>query len=383
MYSVLSYGHMARDGVRIDAYARAIQRVVRPGSVVLDLGAGTGICSLLAARAGAARVHAVEPNPAVWLLPSLAAENRVADRITVHAASSFDLVLPEKVDVIISDLRGSVPLHEDNVRAVSDARNRWLKPGGVVLPTRDRLFVAAVEAEDLVRDIARGSEGFERQTFSAGALRSSLLNDVYTDKSFPIHASNVLTTSEVWTTVEYTAETPGVAEGTVDLAVTRQGIAHGLAVWFEATVLDELTFTNAPGSMMVYARLFLPFAEPVSLAHGDRARVTVRADQRGDRWGWDASVVNAAGATKASFRQSTFLGAPASAETLLRGAGTHRPVRSPRGARLRRILEAMDGLRSIAEIATQIASEDEAGLSADARARILDEVRSAVQRYGG
>src|SRR5690554_5347637 len=100
---------MAADGVRMDAYARAITETVQPESVVLDIGAGTGILSLLAARAGARKVHAVDTNPAVLLLRELAAENGLADRIEVHHTSALELVLPERADVIVSDLRGSDP----------------------------------------------------------------------------------------------------------------------------------------------------------------------------------------------------------------------------------------------------------------------------------
>src|SRR3954447_1597404 len=111
MYSVLDYGRMAGDRVRMGAYSRAIARVVKSGDVVLDIGAGTGIFSLLAARAGARRVHAVDVNPAVWLLGDLAAENGLSDRIQIHQCSSIGLELPEPVDVVVSDLRGSFPLH--------------------------------------------------------------------------------------------------------------------------------------------------------------------------------------------------------------------------------------------------------------------------------
>ncbi|MBF5066135.1 class I SAM-dependent methyltransferase, partial [Salmonella enterica subsp. enterica serovar Istanbul] len=102
---------------------------------------GTGIFSLLAARAGAKRVYAIDVNPAVWLVPELAAENGMADKITIHHGSSIEFDLPEKVDVIVSDMRGTTPLHGDHASAVRDARTRWLKPGGILIPARDRLFV--------------------------------------------------------------------------------------------------------------------------------------------------------------------------------------------------------------------------------------------------
>ena len=155
MYSVLSYGRMAVDAVRMDAYSRAIERTVRPGSIVVDLGCGTGIMSLLALRAGARRVHAVEMDPAVWLARDLARANGFGDKLVVHHGSSFDLTLDEPADVVLGDLRGSFPLFGKNLATMEDAKRRLLAPSGVLIGARDRLFVALAETEALRQDLSR------------------------------------------------------------------------------------------------------------------------------------------------------------------------------------------------------------------------------------
>ena len=87
MYSVVAYGIMATDAVRMDAYARAIAKGVKPGDVVVDIGCGPGIFSLLALRAGAARVHAIDTDATVWLARDLLVENGFADKLVVHQKS--------------------------------------------------------------------------------------------------------------------------------------------------------------------------------------------------------------------------------------------------------------------------------------------------------
>ncbi|HEV2918346.1 MAG TPA: 50S ribosomal protein L11 methyltransferase, partial [Actinomycetota bacterium] len=67
------------DRVRIEAFRRAIDSMVRPGDIVLDIGAGSGILSMFAARAGAARVYAVERTTVAVLAQELAAANGVAE----------------------------------------------------------------------------------------------------------------------------------------------------------------------------------------------------------------------------------------------------------------------------------------------------------------
>lgn len=378
MYSVLNYGHMAADGVRMDAYARAIERAVKPGNVVLDIGAGTGIFTLLAARAGARRVHAVDPNPAVWLIPELARENGLEGRVEIHHTSSYDLSLPERADVVIADLRGSVPTHGDHFAVLRDAKARLLAPGGVLIPERDELYVGAFENDEVAAWLARASAGFERRGWSAEAVRRSVSNTPVADGG-RLRASDLLTTSAPWATIVY-GEENGLLEGEVELVARRRGTAHGLAVWFEATILGDLRFSTEPGMAMVYSRFILPLLDPIELEHGDRVRLVLRVDEQGQRWAWETAVAAEGGATKARARQSSFFGMPTSPEALLRGSSSFAPVPSPLGERAREILARMDGSRTVAEIAAEMAARPDAPRQPGHA--LLEEVRDLVARYG-
>jgi len=370
----LGYGGMAVDGVRMDAYSRAIARTVRPGSVVVDLGCGTGIMSLLALRAGARRVHAIEMDPAVWLARDLAEANGYGDKFVVHHKSSFDVTLEEPADVIIADLRGSSPLFGQNLAAMEDAKRRLLAPGGVLMPARDRLFVALAESEGHRRDLERGWACFERNGFDPSAARSATLNCTYSDGERPIQASHVLSDSKQWAEVRYGEPFSGSFDATVELTMTRGGTAHCLVVWFEATLYDDIVYSNAPGNVLVYNRSILPLLDPVRVSPGETARVTLRTDVGGDRWAWDTEIGG-----RARVRQATFLGLPASPESLLRDSLAATPSRSASGDRAARILELMDGVRSVREISDLLAASE-----TDARRReaITDEVKSCARNYG-
>src|SRR4051812_34117782 len=104
MYSLSGYGEMINDALRMDAYARALRRAIRPGSVVLDLGTGPGIFALVACQYGAGRVYAVEPADVIQVAREIARANHLEDRITFLQDFSTQAELPEKADVIISDL---------------------------------------------------------------------------------------------------------------------------------------------------------------------------------------------------------------------------------------------------------------------------------------
>jgi len=373
MYTVSDFGRMAADTVRMDAYRRAVEATVKPGAIVLDLGAGTGIVSLLAARAGAKRVHAVDPNPAVWLIPELAAESACADRIVVHHASSLDIEVPERVDVVVADLRGPMPLVGEHLAAMRDIEKRWLAPGGVLVPNRDRLRVAVAEAEAFDAQITAAETSFARFGFPSGAIRRSVRNEVFAEKGGLV-ASDLLTNADTWATIEYPSCPAAHLEGTVKLTCTRGGIARGLSLFFETDLAPGIGFTTGPGHALVYGRYYLPLDHAVPVAPGEAVEVTVRADARGDRWAWDTSF--GGGAT---MKQATFLGAPISIDTLRRGSDQFRPELTRRGRRLAEILGAMDGHATVREIAARIVGRydelDRGGQD------VTEEIRSLAMRY--
>src|SRR5688572_6412577 len=117
-YNLHALGRMIRDRIRTDAYARALEQVVRPDSVVLDVGAGSGMFALLAARSGARRVFAVESGDVIELGRELATANGLADRITFIQSLSTRIDLPEPADVIVSDLHGVLPTYTAHIPSI-------------------------------------------------------------------------------------------------------------------------------------------------------------------------------------------------------------------------------------------------------------------------
>src|SRR5262249_50067578 len=127
---------------RTEAYASAIARAVKPGDVVVEIGCGPGLFSILACRAGARSVYALESNDSIAFARELIKANHCDDRIQVLYGSSRRIRLPEPANVVISDIRGSLPLMADAVASIDDARKRFLAPEGRMIPTIDRIYAA-------------------------------------------------------------------------------------------------------------------------------------------------------------------------------------------------------------------------------------------------
>src|ERR1043166_4351398 len=121
-YQLGSYGSMIRDRIRTDAYARALRQCVTPDSVVLDMGTGVGIWALLACQFGARKVYAVDPNDVIQIAQEMAADAGHADRIEFIQDMTTRIMLPQKADVIVSEMHGVLPFFEQNLASIIDAR---------------------------------------------------------------------------------------------------------------------------------------------------------------------------------------------------------------------------------------------------------------------
>jgi len=137
----VDHARMLHDTRRTGAYLAAIDAAVRPGDVVLDLGTGSGVLAVSAARAGARHVYAIEATDIADVAERVFAANGVADRITLIRGWSKQIELPERADVLVAELIGNDPFEEELLETTIDARERLLQPGARLVP--DGLTVLA------------------------------------------------------------------------------------------------------------------------------------------------------------------------------------------------------------------------------------------------
>lgn len=139
---------MLRDEVRTEAFRAAIigNRELFKDKIVLDVGAGTGVLSFFAAQAGAAKVFAVERSDMAFVAKQIAVDNNLNGTVTVIHGLMEEVMLPVKsVDIIISEWIGTFLVHESMLDSVIFARDKWLAPGGLLLPDRATLYIAGAE----------------------------------------------------------------------------------------------------------------------------------------------------------------------------------------------------------------------------------------------
>lgn len=247
---------MLNDRVRTRAFLDAISDAVQPGDVVIDLGSGTGILAIHAARAGAARVFAIEASSIADVTAQSVRTNHVSDRITIVRGWSKAVELPEKADVLVSELIGNDPFDEDFIAVISDARDRFLKPGGKILPSRLTAFAQPFEIP---------GQQIDRLTFTAA--NSSAWEQWYGVKFADFARVAVDTPHFVLTNpgevegwkalaepialLEFSPSESAPPDGTFErlLTFTESGLCNGLLLYFEAELGPGVRLTTRPGKV--------------------------------------------------------------------------------------------------------------------------------------
>jgi protein arginine N-methyltransferase 1 len=313
MYSLRFYGQMLADAPRMDAYAAALRQAVKPDSIVMDLGSGPGVFALLACKLGARRVYAVEPDSVISLARDLAAANGYADRIEFFESFSTEISLREPASIIVSDLRGVLPWFQRHIPSIKDARERLLARGGVLIPHRDILWAAVVEAPDRYQEIVGPWQNNKFELDLSAGTR--LVTNTW--QKTRIKRSQLLAEPVSWTTIDYyEVESPDI-RAEMCWRAGRNGTAHGIAVWFDSELVDGIGFSNHPGAPeMIYGNGLFPFSQPVEVMEGDCIQLRLAARMVNDDyvWRWDTDFFARGDEAhpKASFKQSTFFGVPLS-----------------------------------------------------------------------
>eukprot|EP00002_Diphylleia_rotans_P028120 TRINITY_DN5671_c0_g1_i1.p1 TRINITY_DN5671_c0_g1~~TRINITY_DN5671_c0_g1_i1.p1 ORF type:complete len:339 (+),score=89.23 TRINITY_DN5671_c0_g1_i1:69-1085(+) len=152
-----SYSHfgiheeMLKDDVRTRSYQKSIyqNKHLFEGKIVLDVGCGTGILSLFAAKAGAKHVYGIDFSGIIEQAQEIVRDNGYEGKVTLIRGKVEEVTLPvDKVDVIISEWMGYFLFYESMLDTVLYARDKWLVPGGLIFPDKAQLFITGIEDAD-------------------------------------------------------------------------------------------------------------------------------------------------------------------------------------------------------------------------------------------
>jgi protein arginine N-methyltransferase 1 len=266
-HAILGYDHyhqMLGDSVRMDAFREAIFASVKPGDVVVDLGAGTGVLGLWALQAGAKKVYAIEKTDAIHLARDIARANGLEGEIEFIQKNSMDVELPEKADVLISETLGSFAIDENTLQFTCDGRDRFLVEDGLMIPQGLELFVAPVEAPWIYEklDFWRKVQGLDFSPAFDLFSKKIMIEQVSGNAMLagPISVAKIDLRSVV----------DSGFESRSFISMEKSGTIHGVAGWFTVMLTDERTISTAPDAPLTHwKQAVFPFPDPIEVTEGD------------------------------------------------------------------------------------------------------------------
>ncbi|HVJ40713.1 MAG TPA: tetratricopeptide repeat protein [Dongiaceae bacterium] len=270
---------MINDAERNEAYDAALRRAVKPGSIVLEIGTGSGIVAMMAARAGAGQVVTCE------VLPALAeaaretiAQNGYAERITVIGKKSTQLELgkdlSEKADVFVSELVNIGMLAPNMLQILAHARRNLVKPEAAIIPAAARVYAALLECPLLAAINPVGEiAGFDMRNFdkfrSPAYAQIDLAADPHRLLSAPFDVLDF----------DFRVDMPTAGSLQLAIRVTQDGLVHGVAFWFDLFLDDAVTYrSSSPARSNHWKQAAEFFPTPIAVQTGDEIYLEVGYD---------------------------------------------------------------------------------------------------------
>lgn len=251
---------MVSDSNRTPLIQKAIEKCVKPGMSVLDLGCGTGILTLMALKQGAKTIYACEIDPkALRFAKKKIAKEGFTERVVFFDQLSSEIQLPEKVDVILCELVGSLAFNENILPFINDARTRFLKKRGVIIPQRLSLYAAPLHLE--IQNTPREKNSFHHFPFiitqiKPGSLLSKEINLI--DVDFLKSDFMGIDCEQKFT-------------------ISKKSVLTGFGGWMIVTWVKGLTTNTSPASPLTHwKQAYLPLAKPKGINPGDQVWFRLR-----------------------------------------------------------------------------------------------------------
>ncbi len=268
---------MMNDAVRNDAYFQALKAAITPASHVLEIGTGSGLLAMMAAKLGARAVTTCEAEALIAATAErVIADNGLQQRIRVIAKMSGDVTIggemAEPADILVSEILSSELLGERVLPSIEDAKRRLLKPGGQLIPAAGSIMIALFGGEEIGSNvIVEESCGFNLRRFNSIVQRKQGITR--NDLNIEMLSADVAAFSFDF---QNDAFHPGQRK-LLRIPVTAAGRCYGIIQWIRLQMDAHTVFENHPGVKAAasgWQHLAYIFPEPVELKAGQIAVVS-------------------------------------------------------------------------------------------------------------
>lgn len=261
---------MLNDASRGQAFADALAALDLRDKTVLDIGAGSGILSMLAVRRGARHVYACETmEPLAETACEIIRRNGMAHKITVIPKSSFELEIgrdmPERAEAMISETIDCGFVGEGFLPSLKHAKEQLLQPGALLCPSGVQLCGLLVESRSIhqLNHVDR-SQGFDVSGMNEFSTRG------YFGVRLPMRPHRVLSEVETLLDLNLYAPEPESITRVIEFEALHTGTVHGVAFWFKVTLAPGVVLSNGPDQIdSHWTQAFASFSEPMAVQRGE------------------------------------------------------------------------------------------------------------------
>ena len=345
-FSVQAHQSLVFDGLRNGFYSAAIKGAVKKDSIVLDLGSGLGIHGFMAALEGARTTYLVDPSPVTQIATMIAKANDLSAKVVCLEKKIQEVDLPEKADIIISVFTGNFLLAEDLLPSLFYARDKYLRPGGRLIPDRAIMEAVPVSASEYYeKNVGAWSRPLHQIDFTA--VREFAANDLYFDQPKAMQSVFLAEPATILELDVMTAD-DAACRSRIEVKISKSGLCHGWLGWFQIRLGDQWLSTSPLKTQTHWSQVFLPLAQPVQVTAGEKISFELNRPEFGG-WTWTVET------DSTRQRQSSFLSEPLSPEALNRKSDDYTASLSVKGQAVQNILERLNGNETTSNIAEVIA----------------------------
>ena len=269
---------MMNDQLRNDAYFAALKAAIKPDTQVLEIGTGSGLLSMMAAKLGARQVTTCEVVPEIAeVARSIVADNGFTPQVTVVSKISTKMEvgqdMDQRADLLVSELLSSEFLNECVLSSIEDAKHRLLKPGARIIPARGAIQFALFGGDDIAANVRVDQVyGFDLSKFNSLVPTKQLIsrNDL-----------NIELLSETITAFSFdfanTDQFPLGERKVIEVPVSKPGRCVGIIQWIKLEMDDTVVFENHPAiknAASGWQYCVYVFPSPVAVVPGQVALVS-------------------------------------------------------------------------------------------------------------
>lgn len=238
---------MVKDHRRTEAFAQAISEVVKKSDVVLDVGTGTGLLAMLAARAGAGRVYAIDQAEVTQTAANLMKANGLDRQVKVFRGFAQELQLDEPVTLLISEWLGNFGFVEAMLDDVLAVRDRNLAKGGGMLPSHIELLLAPIDEPLLYYQDGPGAwrdpvQGLDFSSLEALELKQGRGIQLRVEPGALLAPGASLFELDL---AKIGPDDP-FREGKLQFVAKRDGTLNGFVGWFNSRLSPSVTLDTGP-----------------------------------------------------------------------------------------------------------------------------------------